>query len=94
MAKVETLDFFWKRPDAANWYRLFKRDATNKGLDDYVVWKKRRGATSPGNGMVMMSAHKFWPLMLELAAYRRTEMDAQREFERGFRLGAEMGEGK
>jgi hypothetical protein len=73
------------------WLKLGQagRDAHARGLDDYVVWKKRTGTTDPGDGAVLMPARLFWPLMAELEARRRSEADALHEFDRGVRAGRE-----
>ena len=79
------------------WIKLAQAeaDAGRRGLDLWCVWKKRqrnqgdRGAADPGQGMIMMPAHLFWPLMADLEAYQRAEMDFTSAWERGYRAGAE-----
>ena len=83
---VTTWDKIWIKLDQA------ARDATRRGLDVYCVWKKRSGKTDMGEGVIVIPAKLFWPLMADLDAYRRTEMDAQLQFERGYRLGREARE--
>ena len=78
---LTTWDKIWLKLDQA------ARDAKRRGLDNYVVWKKRSGSRDPGLGLVCMPAKQFWPLMAELDKRRRQEEDAEYEFERGFRMG-------
>jgi hypothetical protein len=78
---VTTWDKIWIKLDQS------QRDGRNRGLLDWCTWKKRTGKTDPGEGAVLVQARKFWSLMAELDAYRRREMDAALEFDRGFRLG-------
>ena len=76
------------------WIKLDQaaRDAKRRGLDAYCVWKKRNGKTDMGEGAIIIPAKLFLPMMADLDAYRRTEMDAQLQFERGYRLGREARE--
>ena len=71
------------------WIKLDQsaRDAVRRGLDFYVVWKKRNGAPDPGLGLICMPARQFWALMADLDAYRRADLNAETMFERGYELG-------
>ena len=84
---LTTWDKIWIKLDQA------ARDAKRRGLDSYVVWKKRSGTRDPGLGLVCMPAKDFWPMVVKLDAYESADLDAQYQFERGYRLGREAREG-
>jgi hypothetical protein len=71
--------------------RQAERDGTARGLDLSCVWKKRNGATSAGEGVVLMRAEKFWGLMADLDAYQRTEMDFADTWDKAFAAGFRAG---
>lgn len=82
---VETTQTAWGKI----WIKLGQstRDAIARNLPIPVVWKKKNGKSDPAEGIILISPRLFWPMMLELDAYRRNEMDAQLQFERGYELG-------
>jgi hypothetical protein len=71
--------------------RQADRDGHARGLDLACVWKKRNGMTSPGSGAVLMYAEQFWPLMADLDAYRRAEMDFVDTWEKAYAAGFRAG---
>jgi hypothetical protein len=78
---VTTWDKIWIKLDQAG------RDAARRGLDTYCVWKKRAGATDPGEGAIVIPARLFWPRVADLEAYQRAEMDYVDTWEKGFAAG-------
>ena len=79
------------------WDKLFiklgqaERDAHERGLADFCVWKKRNGAADPGYGAVIMDAHRFFPLVQRLEKLEAASLDADDQFTRGFTAGIEYG---
>ena len=87
---ITTWDKIWGKLDQA------RDDARHRHLTDFCVWKKRnrsevegRGSADPGKSAVLMTAERFFPLVMRLEELERREMDAEQEFKRGFRLGLE-----
>lgn len=68
------------------WMKLEQsaRDAKERGLTDFCVWKKRNGRASPAMGAVMMPAHRFFPLVQRLEKLERDAVDADDQFTRGW----------
>jgi hypothetical protein len=68
--------------------------AAFRGLPYWCVWRKRNqepgllGSTDPMDGAVLTSPRVWWHVVARLEAYERAEMDAEREYERGYRDGA------
>jgi len=84
-ATVTTWDKIWIKLDQA------ARDGRNRGLDIWCVWRKRTGATDPGEGAIVMPARLFWPLMADLDAYQRAEMEFVDTWEKAFAAGFKAG---
>ena len=80
------------------WDKLFiklgqaERDAHERGLSDFCVWKKRNGAADPGYGAVVMDAHRFFPLVQRLERLERLELEAAEAYDRGYRNGQRAGQ--
>ena len=74
-------DKIWIKLDQA------KRDAAERGLIDYCVWKKRNGTTDAGKGAVLMLAELFFPLVQRLERLEHAELDAAEAYDRGYRNG-------
>jgi hypothetical protein len=87
------------------WQKLgqAERDAKTRDLTDFCVWRKHTkiidpdtgktipGVADPGEGAVIMPARIFWPLMADLDAYRRAEMDFHDTWEKAFSAGFAAG---
>lgn len=80
-ATVTTWDKIWIKLDQA------ERDAANRGLDIWCVWKKRTGKSDPGEGAIVMPAKIFWPLVADLEAYQQAEADYHLNWEKAFAAG-------
>lgn len=72
--------------------RQAEADAKARGLDEYGVWRKQKGARDPGQGVMVVPAGQFWAMRLELEAYRRRELDAQLDYDRGYQAGRSAAE--
>lgn len=75
------------------WIKLgqAERDAGQRGLEDSCVWKKRNGHASPGEGVVLMLAYDFFPLVMRLEKLEQASLEADDQFARGFTAGVEYG---
>ena len=82
------------------WDKLFIKltqaadDARTRGLEDYCVWKKHNGRASPGDGVVIMPAWRFFPLVQRLERLEALELGRDDEYTRGFQAGVEYSERK
>ena len=75
------------------WIKLTQAadDARTRGLQDSCVWKKHNGRASPGDGVVVMSAWRFFPLVMRLEKLEQASLEADDQFARGFTAGVEYG---
>jgi len=64
-----------------------ERDAKQRGLTDFCVWKRRRGTTDPSRGFVVFEARIVFPLLARLQELERVLMDTAAEYDRGYRNG-------
>lgn len=71
------------------WIKLGQalKDAQERGLSDFCVWKKRTGTTDPGNGAVIMRAREFFPLIMRLEKLEHADLEAADAYDRGYRNG-------
>ena len=84
---VELTDTTWDKM----WDKLgqAQRDARERGLTDYCVWKKPYGKTDPGLGEVVMRAHLFFPLVMRLEKLEARALEADDQFARGWTAGVD-----
>lgn len=85
------------------WIKLTQahRDAKYRNLEHACVWKRyvpktgskeqKRVYPGAGGGAIIMLAAEFWPLMADLEAYQRAEMDYVDTWEKAFAAGFEAG---
>ena len=80
-ATITTWDKIWIKLDQAG------RDAKNRGLTEYGVWKKRAGKTDPNEGAMIVPAGIFWAMRADLDAYQRAETVYVDTWEKAFAAG-------
>ena len=62
------------------------RDAMNRGLTEYCVWKKQLHKAAPADGVILVPAAQFWSWRREFEELQR-QADPAAEYRRGYDAG-------